>query len=130
MTDPIADMLTRIRNAIQRGKDSVEIPRSKLKKNIIQVLKSEGFIREYKEIENGKQGVLKIYLKYGPQKESVIHGLTREDKPGRRIYKKLDEIKPVLGGIGIGIYSTSKGIMSDKECKRQGVGGQFICRVW
>ncbi|HHT9119257.1 MAG TPA: 30S ribosomal protein S8 [Candidatus Hypogeohydataceae bacterium YC41] len=130
MTDPIADMLTRIRNAIMRNKDSVEIPRSTLKTGVSNVLKEEGFIKEYKEIEDGKQGILKVYLKYGSQKEPVIHGLSRESKPGRNIYKKLEEIKPVLGGIGVAIYSTDKGVLSDKECRKAGVGGQFICKVW
>lgn len=130
MTDTIADMLTRIRNATMRQKGSVEIPRSTLKKGIIKVLKEKGFIKEYKEIEDGKQGVLKVYLKYGPQKESIIHGLSRESKPGRRIYKKVEKTKPVLGGIGVAVYSTNKGILSGEECKKAGVGGEFLCKVW
>lgn len=130
MTDTIADMLTRIRNAIMRQKDSVEIPRSSLKKAIINVLKEEGFVKEYKEIDNGRQGVLKVYLKYGPQKESVIHGLSRGSRPGRRIYRKAEDIKPILGGIGVAVYSTNKGVLSGKECKKSGVGGEFLCKVW
>ena len=130
MTDTIADMLTRIRNAILRKKEAVEIPRSNVKKEIINVLRQEGFIQGYKEIEDGRQGILKVYLKYGPQKESVINGLSRWSKPGRRIYKKVEEMKPVLGGIGVAVYSTNKGILSGKECKKAGVGGEFLCKVW
>lgn len=130
MTDPIADLLTRIRNAIMRQKESVEIPRSIIKKEIINVLQKEGFIKGYKEIEDGRQGILKVYLKYEPQRESVIHGLSRASKPGRRVYKKVEEIKTVLGGLGVAIYSTNKGILTDKECKKAGVGGEFLCKVW
>ena len=130
MTDTIADMLTRIRNAILRQRGSVEIPRSNVKKEIINVLEREGFIKGYKEIEDKKQGVLKVYLKYGSQKEAVIHGLSRGSKPGMRVYKKAEEIRPVLGGIGIAVYSTNKGILSGKECKQAGVGGEFLCKVW
>jgi small subunit ribosomal protein S8 len=130
MTDPIADMLTRIRNAILRRKESVEIPRSTLKKEIIEVLKKEGFLKGYKEIEDEKQGVLKVYLKYESQREPVIHGLSRQSTPGRRIYKKVEAIKPVTGGLGVAIYSTNKGILSDKECKKSQVGGEFLCKVW
>ena len=130
MTDTIADMLTRIRNAIMRQRESVEIPRSNVKKEIVNLLEREGFIRGHKEIEDKKQGVLKVYLKYGPQKEAVINGLSRGSKPGRRIYKKAEEMKPVLGGIGVAVYSTNKGILSGKECKKAGVGGEFLCKVW
>lgn len=130
MTDTIADMLTRIRNAIARKKESVEIPRSNINKGIINVLKQEGFINGYKEIEDGRQGILKVYLKYGSQRESIIHGLSRESRPGRRLYKKMEEMKPILGGIGVAVYSTSKGILSGKECKKAGVGGEFLCKVW
>ena len=130
MTDTIADMLTRIRNAIMRQKEAVEIPRSNVKKEIINVLQGEGFVKGYKEIEDGRQGVLKVYLKYGPQRESVIHGLSRGSKPGRRVYQKVEEIRPVLGGIGVAVYSTNKGILSGKECKKAGVGGEFLCKVW
>ncbi len=130
MTDTIADMLTRIRNAVMRKKESVEIPRSNVRKKVIDVLKKEGFIKEYKEIEDGRQGILKVYLKYGPQKEPIIHSLSRESKPGRRIYKKAEEIRPVMGGIGVAVYSTNKGIMSGEECKKAGVGGELLCKVW
>jgi small subunit ribosomal protein S8 len=130
MTDTIADMLTRIRNAITRKKESVEIPRSNVNKGIINVLKAEGLIKGYKEIEDSKQGVLKVYLKYGPQRESIIHGLSRESRPGRRMYKKVAGMRPILGGIGVAVYSTNKGILSSKECKKAGVGGEFLCKVW
>lgn len=130
MTDPIADMLTRIRNANMKAKESVDIPRSFTKLEIARVLKEEGFIKGYKEIEDKRQGVIRVYLKYGPQKERIIHRLTRESKSGRRIYKKVEEIRKVLGGIGIAILSTPKGVMSDKECRKSHIGGELICKVW
>lgn len=130
MTDPIADMLTRIRNANMKAKESVDIPRSLTKLEIARVLKEEGFIKGYKEIEDKRQGVIRVYLKYGPQKERIIHRLTRESKSGRRIYKKVEEIRKVLGGIGIAILSTPKGVMSDKECRKSHIGGELICKVW
>ncbi len=130
MTDTIADMLTRIKNAIMRRKEDVAVPRSKVKKEIVNVLKREGFVKGYKEVEDGKQGVMKIYLKYGLQRESAIRGLSRESKPGKRVYKRVEEIKPIFGGIGVGIYSTNKGVLSDKECKKAGVGGEYLCKVW
>lgn len=130
MTDPIADMLTRIRNANMKAKESVDIPRSLTKLEIARVLKEEGFIKGYKEIEDKRQGVIRVYLKYGPQKERIIHRLTRESKSGRRIYKKVEEIGKVLGGIGIAILSTPKGVMSDKECRKSHIGGELICKVW
>lgn len=130
MTDPIADMLTRIRNANMKARQSVDIPRSILKLEIARVLREEGFIKDYREIEDKKQGIIRVYLKYGHQKERVIHELLLESKPGRRIYKKADEIGKVLAGMGIAILSTSRGVMSDKGCKRAHVGGQLICKVW
>ncbi|MFQ5861795.1 MAG: 30S ribosomal protein S8 [Candidatus Brocadiales bacterium] len=130
MTDPIADMLTRIRNANMRAKESVDIPRSNTKLEIARVLKNEGFIKDYKEIEDAWQGVIRVYLKYGHQKERVIHQLKRESQPGRRLYKKVDDLGKVMGGIGIAVVSTSSGIMSDKECRKAKVGGEVICTVW
>ncbi len=130
MTDPIADMLTRIRNANMRAKESVDVPRSNTKCEIAKVLKNEGFIKEYKEIEAGAQGTIRIYLKYGHQKERVIRQLKRESKPGRRLYKQVDDLRKVLGGVGIAIVSTSSGIMSDRECRKAKVGGEIICTVW
>lgn len=130
MTDTVADMLTRIRNANMTLRESVDIPLSKLKVGIAKVLKEEGFIKEFKEIPDEKQGTLRVYLKYGHMKQKVITKIKRESKPGRRLYKEVGEIKSVLGGIGIAIYSTSKGVISNKEAKKLHVGGEFICTVW
>ncbi|MCG0276122.1 MAG: 30S ribosomal protein S8 [Thermosediminibacteraceae bacterium] len=130
VTDPIADMLTRIRNANNAGHPTVEVPCSKIKKAIAETLKNEGFIQDYEVIEDGKQGIIKIYLKYGPNKERVITGIKRISKPGLRIYVKKDQIPKVLGGLGIAILSTSKGIMTDKQARKEGVGGEVICYVW
>jgi len=130
MTDPIADMLTRIRNANMVYKDRVDIPASKLKKSIIRILKEEGFIKGFRYIEDGRQGILRVYLKYGPKRERVINELVRVSKPGRRIYVGKDEIPLVKRGLGIAILSTSKGIMTDRECRKLGVGGELLCIVW
>ena len=130
MTDPVADMLTRIRNAVLADHDEVEIPASRIKLEIARVLKQEGFIRGYELIDDGKQGILRIRLKYGPNRERVIHGIRRVSKPGRRIYVKKNEIPRVMGGLGIAILSTSRGIMTDREARRLGVGGEVICYVW
>ncbi|MEE9514870.1 MAG: 30S ribosomal protein S8 [Candidatus Brocadiales bacterium] len=130
MTDPIADMLTRIRNANMRTQESVGMPRSNVKCAIAKVLKDEGFIKDYKKTEDDKQGVIRIYLKYGRRKEKVIRQLKRESKPGRRLYKGVDEMRKVLGGVGIAIVSTSGGIMSDRECRKAKVGGEVLCTVW
>ncbi|MFQ5956585.1 MAG: 30S ribosomal protein S8 [Candidatus Brocadiales bacterium] len=130
MTDPIADMLTRIRNANMIARESVDIPRSNVKLEIARVLKNEGFIKDYKEIADARQGVVRVYLKYGRQKERVVHQLKRESKPGRRLYTKVDDLRKVMGGAGIAIVSTSSGIMSDRECRKAKVGGEVICKVW
>lgn len=130
MTDPIADFLTRIRNANIAYKETVEIPASRMKRAIAEILKEEGFIKDYEYIEDGKQGVIRIYLKYGPNKEKVITGLKRISKPGLRVYVGKEEIPKVLGGLGIAIISTSKGIMTDKKARKEGVGGEVICYVW
>ncbi|ADL06924.1 30S ribosomal protein S8 [Thermosediminibacter oceani] len=130
ITDPIADMLTRIRNANDAGHPTVEIPCSKIKRAIAETLKEEGFIQDYEVIEDGKQGIIKIHLKYGPNKEKVITGIKRISKPGLRIYVRKDQIPRVLGGLGIAILSTSKGIMTDKKARKEGVGGEVICYVW
>lgn len=130
MTDPIADLLTRIRNANMVYHESLEVPSSKLKKEIVDILKREGFIRDYEYIEDNKQGILRIYLKYGPNKERVITGLKRISKPGLRIYVKADEVPRVLNGLGIAILSTSKGVLTDKEARAQHVGGEVIAYVW
>ncbi|HEY8495888.1 MAG TPA: 30S ribosomal protein S8 [Limnochordales bacterium] len=130
MTDPIADMLTRIRNANLVYHESVDIPASNLKKELARILKQEGFIRDYRVIDDGKQGVVRIYLKYGANKQRVISGLKRISKPGRRVYARRDEIPRVLGGLGVAVLSTSRGIMTDKEARKLGVGGEVICYVW
>ena len=129
MTDPIADMLTRLRNANSVLHDKVEIPGSKIKKAIASVLKEEGFIKDFTFTENNKQGVLTLTLKYGPKREKVISGIKRISKPGLRMYAKHAELPKVLGGLGIAIISTSKGIMSDKEARKAGLGGEVIAYV-
>ncbi|OTA42226.1 MAG: 30S ribosomal protein S8 [Symbiobacterium thermophilum] len=130
VSDPIADLLTRIRNANMAYHDRVDVPGSKLKKAIVQIMKDEGFIRDYEWIDNGHQGVIRIYLKYGPNKTRVIQGLRRISRPGLRIYAKRDQIPRVLGGLGIAILSTSKGVMTDKQARQLGVGGEVLCYIW
>ncbi|HEY4600448.1 MAG TPA: 30S ribosomal protein S8 [Cerasibacillus sp.] len=130
MTDPIADMLTRIRNASEVKHDKLELPASKMKKEIADILKREGFVRDYEYIEDNKQGVLRIFLKYGPNDERVITGLKRISKPGLRVYAKATEVPRVLNGLGIAIVSTSKGVLSDKEARAQAVGGEVLAYVW
>lgn len=129
-TDPIADMLTRIRNANTVTRDVVEVPSSRVKRDIAKILKEEGYIRDYEVIADRKQGILRLYLKYGPNKERVITGLKRISKPGLRVYANKDNIPKVLGGLGIAVISTPKGIMADKTARREGVGGEVICYVW
>ena len=130
MTDPIADMLTRIRNANTVGHETVEIPASKMKKAIAEILKAEGFIADYEVIEDDKQGTIKVTMKYGAHKERVISGIKKISKPGLKVYAKADEVPRVLGGLGIAIISTSHGVVSDKEARKLGVGGEVICYVW
>lgn len=130
MTDPIADFLTRIRNANMVYKDQVEVPASKMKKGLAEILKNEGFIRNYEVVDDGKQGILRLYLKYGPNKQKVITGLKRISKPGLRVYVKKDEIPKVLGGLGIAVISTPKGLMTDKQARKEGLGGEVICYIW
>lgn len=130
MTDPIADMLTRLRNANSVLHDKVEIPGSKIKKAIAAVLKEEGYIKDYTFTEDNKQGILVLKLKYGPAKERVITGIKRVSRPGLRQYAKCAELPRVLGGLGIAIISTSHGIMSDKSAKKAGLGGEVIAYVW
>ncbi|HEY8463917.1 MAG TPA: 30S ribosomal protein S8 [Bacillota bacterium] len=129
MTDPIADMLTRIRNATIVRDKVVEIPASKIKKEIVRILKEEGYIQDFELIEDGKQGIVKVYLKYNG-KEKVISGLKRISKPGLKVYARKDEIPRVLGGLGIAVMSTSKGIMTDRKARAEGIGGEVICYVW
>ena len=130
MTDPIADMLTRIRNANMVRHEKLELPASKLKKEVADILKREGFVRDYEFIEDSKQGVLRIFLKYGTGEERVISGLKRISKPGLRVYAKAGEIPKVLNGLGIAIVSTSKGVLSDKEAREQSIGGEVLAYVW
>jgi len=130
MTDPVADMLTRIRNANSVYHDKVEIPASKIKQAIAQVLKSEGFIKDFEVIKDDKQGMLRASLKYGPNREKVITGIKRISKPGLRVYVKSEQMPRVLGGLGIAIISTSKGIMTDKQARRDGLGGEVLAFVW
>lgn len=130
VSDPIADLLTRLRNANQVFHEKIEVPGSKLKKAIVEILKNEGYVRDYEWVEDGKQGTIRVYLKYGPGKSRVLQGLKRISRPGLRIYAKKDEIPRVLGGLGIAILSTSKGIMTDREARRQGVGGEVLCYIW
>lgn len=129
LTDPIADMLTRIRNAMHIKADKVDIPISKMKLEIAKILKEEGFIRAYKILKDRKQGILRVIPKY-IENESVISGLKRISKPGRRVYVDKNEIPKVISGLGIAILTTSKGVLSDKTCRREGVGGEVICYVW
>jgi small subunit ribosomal protein S8 len=130
MTDPIADMLTRIRNANQMYKETVEIPASSVKRSILEVLKSEGFIRDFEWISDEKQGMLKVQLAYASSKERVIKGLKRISKPGLRVYANYGEIPRVLNGLGVAVLSTSKGVMTGQQAQRQKIGGEVIAYIW
>lgn len=129
MTDPVADMLTRLRNANMVYHDTVDIPSAKLKVDVAKILKEEGYIKGYKIIKDRKQGVLRINMKYTSSHERVINRIERISKPGRRIYVNKDEIPHVLNGLGVAILSTSKGVLSDKEARHVGVGGEVLCYV-
>ncbi|HDS09491.1 MAG TPA: 30S ribosomal protein S8 [Firmicutes bacterium] len=130
MTDPIADMLTRIRNANEAKHFKVDIPSSKLKTGLAKILKLEGYIRDFRIIEDRKQGILRVYLKYGKKQETVLRGLKRVSKPGRRVFCKGESVPKVLNGFGTAIISTSSGILTDKECREKKVGGEVICYIW
>ncbi|WP_261806495.1 30S ribosomal protein S8 [Lapidilactobacillus luobeiensis] len=130
MTDPIADYLTRIRNANMVRHESLEVPASKIKKDMSEILKREGFIRDYEVIEDGKQGIIRITLKYGQNHQRVISGLKRISKPGLRSYVKADDVPKVLNGLGIAIISTSEGVITDKEARAKNVGGEVLAYVW
>ena len=130
MTDPIADMLTRIRNGFRIGVPSVDVPSSSIKLAVLEVLQREGFIDRFDIVEKPVQNDLKVFLKYGPEGESVIRRIRRVSKPGRRWYAKVAEVKPVLSGMGIQVLSTSKGVLSDREAREAGVGGEVLCEVW
>lgn len=130
ITDPIADMLTRIRNANSAKHETVDIPASNMKKAIAQIILDEGYIASYKVIEDDKQGVIRVTLKYGENKSQVITGLRRVSKPGLRIYSNVEDMPKVMKGLGIAIVSTSKGIMTDREARKQNVGGEVLAFVW
>lgn len=130
MTDPIADMLTRIRNGIIANFDTVDVPSSKLKINIAKILKSEGFIKNYKVIADKRQGLIRIFLKYDENGEPVIGGLKRVSRSSCRVFAKKDKVPMVLNGYGINVLSTSKGVMTDKQARKLGVGGEILCSVW
>ncbi len=130
MTDPIADMLTRIRNSVRVEKQFVDLPFSKMKKNIAEVMKREGYIWDYQIIEAQPVNVIRIQLKYGPNGERVIRHIKRVSKPGCRVYSSAEDLKPVLNGLGIYVVSTSKGLLSDREAKAQKYGGEIICEIW
>lgn len=130
ITDPIADLLTRIRNANSAKHETVDVPASNMKKAIVEILADEGYIKSYQVIEDGKQGVIRITLKYGAKNEKVISGLKRVSKPGLRFYAGADELPRVLKGLGIAIVSTSKGIMTDKKARKEHVGGEVLAFVW
>jgi len=130
MSDPIADMLTRVRNGIIASFDTVDVPSSKLKINIAKILKSEGFIKNYKVIADKKQGLIRIFLKYDENGEPVIGGLKRVSRSSCRVFAKKDKVPMVLNGFGINVLSTSKGVMTDKQARKLGVGGEILCSVW
>ncbi len=130
MTDPIADMLTRIRNANMVRHEIVEIPASNVKREIAEILKREGFIRDAEYIEDTKQGIIRVFLKYGPNNERVITGLKRISKPGLRVYAKNNEVPRVLGGLGIAIISTSQGVLTDREARNKQTGGEVLAYIW
>ena len=130
LTDPIADMLTRLRNAAMIRAEKVDIPASRMKLEIAKILKEEGFIRAYKILKDKKQGILRVTLKYTPDNQAVISGLKRISKPGRRVYADKDSIPMVMGGVGISVLSTSRGVLGDKTCRREKVGGEVLCYIW
>jgi small subunit ribosomal protein S8 len=130
MTDPVADMLTRIRNANTAGHKSVDVPASKMKKSIAGILKEEGYIDDFEVVSDGKQGIIKIKMKYAPDKEKVISGIRKISKPGLKVFARAEDVPRVLGGLGIAIISTSSGVISDKDARRLGIGGEVICYVW
>jgi len=130
ITDPIADLLTRIRNAGQARLETIDVPNSKIKTGIVSILKDQGYIRDYKVIEDDKQGILRVYLKFMEGRKHVIFGIERVSKPSRRIYSNASEIPRVRNGLGISILSTSKGLLADKEARNRNVGGEILCNVW
>jgi small subunit ribosomal protein S8 len=130
MTDPIADMLTRIRNANMARLEKVDIPSSNLKLELARVLKEEGYIKNFKLLKDRKQGIVRVYMKYSPDEIRVINGLKRVSRPGKRVYVGADEIPRIMGGMGVAILSTSKGVMADKESRTKKMGGELLCYIW
>lgn len=130
MTDPIADMLTRIRNANMAKQEKVDIPSSNLKLELARVLKEEGYIKNFKLLKDRKQGIVRVYLKYSPDESRVINGLKRVSSPGNRVYVGADEIPRVMGGLGVAIISTSKGVMADNQSRKMNMGGEVLCYIW
>jgi small subunit ribosomal protein S8 len=130
MTDPIADMLTRIRNAVRVERPHVDIPLSKVKRGLAEVLKREGYIWDWEEMADKPHSHLRVHLKYGPNGERIIRRIRRVSKPGRRVYEGSDGLKPILGGLGISILSTSRGVISDREARQRRLGGEVLCEVW
>ena len=130
MTDPVADMLTRIRNAVRIERPHVDLPVSKVKRGLAEVLKREGYIWDWEELEGKPGNQLRLHLKYGPNGERVIRRIRRVSKPGRRVYSRVAGLKPVLGGLGICVISTSRGVISDREARQRKLGGEVLCEVW
>ena len=130
MTDPVADMLTRIRNAVRVERPSVDVPLSKVKRGVAEVLKREGYIWDFEEIQSEPAHAIRVHLKYGPNGERVIQHIRRVSKPGRRVYSGAEMLKPVLNGLGISILSTSRGVISDREARQRKLGGEVLCEVW
>ena len=130
MTDPIADLLTRMRNALLAKHDRLDVPHSKLKRNLCSVLKNEGFIEDFEVVEEAPQNSLRIYLRYSPEGVPAARRLKRVSKPGRRVYRGADDIKPVLNGLGVAIVSTSKGLVTDQQAREQRIGGEILCELW
>ncbi|NQU08883.1 MAG: 30S ribosomal protein S8 [Candidatus Abyssubacteria bacterium] len=130
LSDPIADMLTRIRNANTAMNEKADIPASKMNEDLAKIFKTEGYIVDFKLIENRKQGILRVFLKYGPDRTRVITGLRRKSKPGRRVYRKAKDLPRVMGGLGVVVISTPKGVLTDKQAREANVGGEVICEIW
>ena len=130
MTDPIADMLTRVRNASHARHEQVDIPASRVKEAVARILREEGFIQGFERIDEGPQGLLRVHLKYGPERKRVLMGLRRISRPGLRVYARKDQLPRVLGGLGIAVVSTSRGIVTDAEARRLGLGGEVLCYIW
>lgn len=130
MTDPIADFLTRIRNAARAKHNRVEIPASRVKGEIAKILLHQGYVKDVKLVDDEKQGLLRVYLKYDTENAPAIEGLKRVSKPGRRVYVKREDIPRVMGGYGIAVLSTSRGILTGTEARKEGVGGEFLCQIW